>query len=88
MLVDQRPCIGTCNNNRAAAKSKDNPYTRPEVGKYYRCGELEHKSNECSKRMQFNMADYEDDEEGEFEIEEPNNFDFADVDTSKRQNLR
>jgi len=33
------------------------------------------------------MADYEDDEEGEFEIEEPNNFDFADVDTSKRQNL-
>ena len=25
------------------------------------------------------MADYEDDEEGEFEIEEPNNFDVADV---------
>ena len=41
-------------------KGKDNPYTKLGVGKYYRCGEPGHKSNECPKRRQVNMADYED----------------------------
>ena len=44
----------------AIRKSKDNPYTKPEVGKCYRCGEQEHKSNQCPKRRQVNMTDYEE----------------------------
>jgi len=34
----------------AVAKSKENPYAKHEVGKCYRCGELEHKSNEWPKK--------------------------------------
>ena len=62
----------------ATAKSKENPYTKPGVGKCYMCGEYGHKSNECSKRKKVNMTDDEDDEEEEFENEESNNFDFVD----------
>jgi len=43
----------------------------------YRCGEPEHKSNECPKRRQVNMIDYKEDEEEELEIEESNDSDFA-----------
>ena len=43
-----------------------------------RCGEFGHKSNDCPKRKQVNIADYEDDEDEKFEIEELNNSDFAD----------
>ena len=35
------------------------------------------KSNECLKRKQVNMTDYEDNEEKGFEIEELNDSDFA-----------
>ena len=51
------------------AKGKENPYTKPEVGKYYRCGEPGHKSNECPKRRQVNMADYEREDEVEIRTE-------------------
>jgi len=44
----------------AIAKSKNNPYTNPEVDKCYRCGESGDKSNECPKRLQANIADYEE----------------------------
>ena len=46
--------------NAAPTKGKENPYTKPEIGKCYRCGEAEHKSNECPKRREINMTDYED----------------------------
>jgi len=58
------------------AKSKKNPYTKPGVGKCHKCGEPEHKFNECPERRQVDMADYEN--EGEVEIEtEPDDSDFA-----------
>jgi len=41
------------------AKGKENPYAKSDVGKCYRCGEHGHKSNECSKKRQVNMTDYE-----------------------------
>jgi len=50
----------------AATKRKENPYAKSEVGKYYRCGELRHKTNKCPKRKQVNMTDYEDKEDKEF----------------------
>ena len=43
----------------AVAKSKNNPYSKPEIGKCYKCRKPEHKSNECPKRRQVNMTDYE-----------------------------
>ena len=60
----------------AAAKSKENPYTEPDVDKCYRCGESEHKSNECLRRKQVNMADYKDEDKVEIEIK-PEDSDFA-----------
>ena len=44
----------------AITKSKDNPYIKPGVEKCYKCNEPEHKSNECPKRRQVNIADYEE----------------------------
>jgi len=35
--------------NPPTTKGKENPYAKPGVDKYYRCGESEHKSNECPK---------------------------------------
>jgi len=59
----------------AVVKNKENPYTNLEIGKCYRCGEPEHKSNECPKRRQVNIADYE---EEEVQIEtEPEDSDFV-----------
>ena len=60
-----------------AAKSKENLYTKPGVGKSYRCEEPEHRSNECPKRKQVNMTNYEDDGKKEVEIEKLNDLDFA-----------
>jgi len=57
-------------------KGKENPYAKPVVSKCYLCGEPEHKSNECPKRRQVNMADYEDENEVKIEIE-PEDSDFA-----------
>jgi len=45
--------------NSAVAKGKENLYTKPEIGKCYRCGEPDHRSNECPKKRQVKMADYE-----------------------------
>jgi len=45
-----------------AAKSKENLYAKPGVGKCYRHGEPEHRSNECPKRKQVNMVNFRDDE--------------------------
>ena len=59
----------------AATRSKENPYTKPGIDKCYRCGEPEHKSNECPKRRQVNMADYDEDK---VKIEtEPKETDFT-----------
>ena len=61
----------------AAAKSKENPYIEPGVGKCYKCGEPEHRSNECLKRKQVNMAaDYGDEDEGVM-IKDASDSDFA-----------
>jgi len=50
-------------------KGKENPYVKSGVGKRYRWGEPRHKSNECSKRHQVNIADYEEEDEVEIETE-------------------
>ena len=50
--------------NPVAVKSKENPYTKPSIGKCYRRGEPRHRSNECPKRKQVNIADYGDEDEG------------------------
>ena len=60
----------------AAAKSKENPYTKSRAGKCYRYGEPGHRSNECPKRKQVNIVDYGDDEERVM-IEEASDSDFA-----------
>jgi len=44
----------------AVAKSKNDPYSKLGIDKCYRCGELGHKFNECPKRRQVNMANYEE----------------------------
>ena len=44
----------------AVAKSKNDPYSKLGIDKCYRCGELGHKFNECPKRRQVSMADYEE----------------------------
>ena len=36
----------------AVARSKDNPYSKPEIDKCYKCDEHGHKSNERPKRRQ------------------------------------
>ena len=59
-----------------ASKSKKNPYIKPDIGKYYRCEEPEHKSNKCPKRKQVNIMDYRDEGEGVV-IEEGSDSDFA-----------
>jgi len=84
-MVDRPSARQPINNSAPApstttattAKSKEDPYAKPGVGKCYRCGELGQRSNECPKRRQDNMADYEDDGEEEAEIEDLNDSDFS-----------
>ena len=68
--------VSTPTINPAVAKGKENPYTKPGISKCYKCGEPEHKSNEYPKRRQVNMADYEEEDEVQIEIE-PEDSDFA-----------
>jgi len=58
----------------AAAKRKENPYTKFDNGKCYRCVEPRHRSNDFPKRKQVNVADYGD--ERGVVIEEASNSDF------------
>jgi len=48
-------------------KGKEKAYAKPWVGKYYRCDEPGHRSNECPKRRSVNMADYEGEDEVQIE---------------------
>ena len=57
-------------------KSKENPYTKPENDKCYRCGEPGYRSNECPKRKQVNVVDYGDEDEGVV-IEDASDSDFV-----------
>jgi len=72
------------------AKGKENPYTKPVVGKYYRYGEPGQRSNECPKRRQVNKTDYEGEDEVEI-VTEPEDSNFAEEyresDTSVVQQL-
>ena len=52
----------TTNGNR-------NSYVKSGVGKCYMRGGPEHKSNECPRRRQINMADYEDEDKVKIETE-------------------
>jgi len=58
-------------------KSKENPYAKPGVGKCYKCEEPWRRSNECIKRKQVNMTDYEDGRKEEVVIEGLNDSDFV-----------
>ena len=40
----------------ATTKNKENPYIKHDVGKYYRCGETGHKSNECPRGRQVRVS--------------------------------
>ena len=53
--------------NLTVAKGKENSYINPQIGKCYMCGEPGHKSNECLKRRQVNMADYEGEDDVQIE---------------------
>ena len=55
--------------NPAASKSKGNTYSKPRIVKCYMYDEPGHKSNECSKRRQVNMAGYEEEDDMLIEIE-------------------
>jgi len=75
-MVDRQPARPSINTpasapekTTATTKSKENSYTKPRVGKCYRCEEPGHRSNKCLKRKQINMANYEDDGEEEVKIE-------------------
>ena len=56
------PAPASAKTITAAAKSKENPYAKPRVGKCYTCREPGHIFNECFKKKQVNMANYEDEE--------------------------
>jgi len=79
-MIDQPPAQQTVKTSvsapattTAAAKSKENAYTKPEIDKCYTYREPGHRSNECLKRNQVNIADYRDG----VVIEETNDSDFA-----------
>ena len=59
-----------------ATMSKENPNTKPGIGKCYRCDEIGHKSNECPRRRQVNMAYYECEDEVKIDTESEDS-DFA-----------
>jgi len=50
-------------------KGKENPYSKLGVSKCYRCGEPGHKSHECPRRRQVDIANYEDEDEVKIESE-------------------
>jgi len=58
------------------AKSKDNPYTKPRVGKCYMCDEPGHRSNERPKRRPINIVDYEEEEDDALIEIKPEDLDF------------
>jgi len=83
-IHDDRSINSTTTGQSLFTDTNNNPYDRKEqrqsshqawVGKCYKCSEPKHKSNECSKRRQVNMKDYEerDDMLIETELED---FDF------------
>ena len=74
-MLDQ-PLASTPTTNPVVPKSKGYSYTKSGIDKCYRCGEPGYKSNECSKRRQINMADYEDENEVQIETE-PKDSDFT-----------
>ena len=50
------------NPTTPTTNGKKNPYAKLGIGKVYKCGELEYRSNECPKRRPVNMADYENED--------------------------
>ena len=49
-LVQLTTKTSTLTTTPAVTKKKDNSYSKPVIGKCYRCGEPKHKSNECLKK--------------------------------------
>ena len=85
MIVERPPVCQSANTFASApsittianTKSKANPYANPRVGKCYILGKLGQRSNECPKRKQVNLADYENDKEEEVVIEDLHDLDFV-----------
>ena len=47
--------------NTFVPAKNNNPYARPFAVKYYKCGEVGHRSNECLKRKTVNVVEKDDD---------------------------
>ena len=47
--------------NTSMPAKNNNPYTKPFSVKFYRCGEIGHRSNECPKRKTVNVVEKDND---------------------------
>jgi len=74
-LIDASPA-NPRTTSAPTTKGNEISYAKPGVGKYYKCGEPEHKSNECPKMRHINMANYEDEDEVLIKTE-PEDSDFV-----------